>query len=68
MNGFAGFLRRDLDAVTAGLTVAWSSGVVDGHGQQLRAGLTPSPILNPPPSGYLTSRHSAHHGSRHGPT
>ncbi|MGK5627941.1 ISL3 family transposase [Streptomyces sp. URMC 123] len=31
MSGFAGFLRRDLDAVTAGLTLAWSSGVVEGH-------------------------------------
>ncbi|MEU2625138.1 transposase [Streptomyces sp. NPDC007157] len=28
--GFAGFLRQDLDAVTAGLTLAWSSGVVEG--------------------------------------
>jgi transposase len=26
-----GFLRQDLDAVTAGLTLAWSSGVVEGH-------------------------------------
>ncbi|GGU48788.1 hypothetical protein GCM10010289_81640 [Streptomyces violascens] len=31
MSGFAGFLRRDLDAVTAGLTLPWSSGVVEGH-------------------------------------
>ncbi|MGW1076051.1 hypothetical protein [Streptomyces sp. NPDC002537] len=33
MSGFAGFLRRDLDAVTAGLTLPWSSGVVllTGH-------------------------------------
>lgn len=31
MSGFAGFLRRDLDAVTAGLTLTWSSGVVEGH-------------------------------------
>ncbi|MCA6091049.1 ISL3 family transposase [Streptomyces sp. SCA3-4] len=31
MSGFAGFLRHDLDAVTAGLTVPWSSGVVEGH-------------------------------------
>ncbi|MER8161030.1 transposase [Streptomyces sp. NPDC094472] len=30
MSGFAGFLRRDLDAVT-GLTWPWSSGVVEGH-------------------------------------
>lgn len=31
ISGFAGFLRRDLDAVTAGLTLTWSSGVVEGH-------------------------------------
>ncbi|MEE4598151.1 transposase [Streptomyces sp. DSM 41524] len=29
MRGFAGFLRRDLDVVTAGLTLPWSSGVVE---------------------------------------
>ncbi|MFD3583238.1 hypothetical protein [Streptomyces sp. NPDC058683] len=31
MKGFAGFLRQDLDAVTAGLTLSWSSGVVEGN-------------------------------------
>ncbi|MFF7756058.1 ISL3 family transposase [Streptomyces sp. NPDC007971] len=31
MKGFAGFLRQDLDAVTAGLTLSSSSGVVEGH-------------------------------------
>ena len=31
MRSFAGFLRQDLDAVTAGLTHAWSSGMVEGH-------------------------------------
>ncbi|MFD6175053.1 transposase [Streptomyces coeruleorubidus] len=31
MKGYAGFLRQDLDAVTAGLTLRWSSGVVEGH-------------------------------------
>ena len=31
MQGFAGFLRQDLDAVTAGLTLPWNSGVVEGH-------------------------------------
>lgn len=31
MKGFAGFLRQDLDAVTAGLTLPCSSGVVEGH-------------------------------------
>lgn len=30
MSGFAGFLRRDLDAVAAGLTLPWRSGVVEG--------------------------------------
>lgn len=31
VQGFAGFLRQDLDAVTAGLTLPWRSGVVEGH-------------------------------------
>lgn len=31
MKGFAGFLRQDLDAVTADLTLPWRSGVVEGH-------------------------------------
>ncbi|MEU4497523.1 ISL3 family transposase [Streptomyces sp. NPDC023998] len=31
MQGFAGSLRQDLDVVTAGLTLPWSSGVVEGH-------------------------------------
>ncbi|MFD9573468.1 ISL3 family transposase [Streptomyces sp. NPDC059982] len=31
VSGFAGFLRGDLNAVTAGLTLHWSSGVVEGH-------------------------------------
>ncbi|MFD8780592.1 hypothetical protein [Streptomyces sp. NPDC059916] len=31
ISGFEGFLRQDLDAVTAGLTLTWSSGVVEGH-------------------------------------
>ncbi|GAA2425155.1 transposase [Streptomyces glaucus] len=31
MKGFAGFLRQDLDAVTAGPTLPWSFGVVEGH-------------------------------------
>ncbi|MFD8221992.1 transposase [Streptomyces sp. NPDC059697] len=31
MQGFAGFLREDLDAVTAGLTRPCSSGVGEGH-------------------------------------
>lgn len=31
MKGFVGFLHQDLDAVTAGLTLPWSSGVVERH-------------------------------------
>src|SRR5207249_2694819 len=31
VRGFAGFLRPDIDAVTAGLTLEWSSGVVEGN-------------------------------------
>ncbi|WP_406841932.1 hypothetical protein ACICHK_43270 (plasmid) [Streptomyces sp. AHU1] len=31
MKGFASFLRQDLDAVTAGLSLPWSSEVVEGH-------------------------------------
>ncbi|MFK0022810.1 hypothetical protein [Streptomyces sp. NPDC090798] len=31
MRDFAGSLRQDLDAVTAGLTLPCSSGVVEGH-------------------------------------
>ncbi|WP_408909033.1 transposase [Streptomyces sp. CNQ431] len=31
VRGFAGFLRQDLDAVTAGLTLEWSSGVVEDN-------------------------------------
>ncbi|MFE9651071.1 transposase [Streptomyces sp. NPDC006365] len=36
MQGFAGFLRQDLDAVTAGLTLPWSSGVVEGHVKRVK--------------------------------
>lgn len=31
VRGFAGFLRQDLAAVTAGLTLEWNSGVVEGN-------------------------------------
>lgn len=31
VRSFAGFLRQDLDAVTAGLTLPWSSGIVEGN-------------------------------------
>ena len=33
---FADGLRRDLDAVTAGLTLPWSSGVVEGHVNRIK--------------------------------
>ncbi|WP_392667657.1 transposase [Streptomyces sp. LN785] len=36
MHSFAGLLRQDLDAVTAGLTLTYSSGVVEGHVNRLR--------------------------------
>lgn len=36
MQSFAGSLRHDLDAVTAGLTLPWSSGVVEGHVNRLK--------------------------------
>jgi len=31
VRGFAGFLRQDWDAVLAGMTLTYSSGVVEGH-------------------------------------
>ncbi len=31
LRGFATYLRQDLDAVTAGLSLPWSSGIVEGH-------------------------------------
>ncbi|MEU0820224.1 ISL3 family transposase [Streptomyces mirabilis] len=36
VRGFAGFLRQDWDAVLAGMTLAYSSGVVEGHVNRLR--------------------------------
>jgi transposase len=36
MKGLAGFLRQDLDAVTSGLTVPWSSGVAEGHATRVK--------------------------------
>jgi transposase len=36
MKGFACFLRQGLDAVTAGRTLSWSSGVVEGHVNRLK--------------------------------
>ncbi|MEV0322536.1 ISL3 family transposase [Streptomyces sp. NPDC050658] len=36
IRGFAGFLRQDLDAVTAGMTLAYSSGVVEGHVNRIK--------------------------------
>ncbi|MGP8304356.1 hypothetical protein ACTPOK_41980 [Streptomyces inhibens] len=39
IQGFAGFLRRDLDAVAAGLTLSWSSGVAVGVARFESAGV-----------------------------
>ncbi|MGW9134284.1 transposase [Streptomyces sp. NPDC055681] len=36
MKGFAGFLRQDLDAVIAGLSLPWNSGVVEGHANRVK--------------------------------
>ncbi|WP_327434744.1 transposase [Streptomyces sp. NBC_01236] len=36
IKGFAGFLRQDLDAVLAGLTLDYSSGRVEGHVNRLK--------------------------------
>jgi transposase len=33
---FANGLERDLAAVTAGLTLPWSSGLVEGHGNRIK--------------------------------
>lgn len=36
LHGFAAGLERDLAAVTAGLTLPWSSGVVEGHVNRIK--------------------------------
>lgn len=36
IRGFAGYLRQDLDAVTAGLTLPYSSGAVEGHVNRIK--------------------------------
>lgn len=36
LHGFANGLERDLDAVTAGLTLPWSSGPVEGHVNRIK--------------------------------
>lgn len=36
LRSFIRGLRRDLDAVTAGLTLPWSSGIVEGHVNRLK--------------------------------
>jgi transposase len=36
LRSFVRGLRRDLDAVTAGLTLPWSSGIVEGHVNRLK--------------------------------
>ncbi|MFE1841687.1 hypothetical protein [Streptomyces sviceus] len=39
LSRFAQHLERDLDAVTAGLTVPFSSGFVEGHVNRIKRGL-----------------------------
>ena len=36
LRGFAGFLCQDLKAVNAGLTLAYNSGIVEGHANRLK--------------------------------
>ena len=36
LRSFASSLRQDFDAVTAGLTLSWSSGVVEGHVNRIK--------------------------------
>jgi transposase len=36
LHNFAAGLKRDLAAVTAGLTLRWSSGVVEGHVNRIK--------------------------------
>ena len=36
LHSFVRGLRRDLDAVTAGLTLPWSSGPVEGHVNRIK--------------------------------
>ena len=36
LRSFVTGLRRDQDAVTAGLTLPWSSGVVEGHVNRIK--------------------------------
>ncbi|WP_050508867.1 transposase [Streptomyces rimosus] len=36
LRDFAQHLERDLDAVTAGLTLPWNSGVVEGHVNRIK--------------------------------
>ncbi|MFI5688203.1 ISL3 family transposase [Streptomyces sp. NPDC051636] len=51
MRGFAGSLRQDLDAVAAGITLPWSSGVVEGHVNRvktLKRAMRPGFIRTPP--------------------
>ena len=36
VRSFAGFLRQDLNAVTAALTLQWSSGIVEGNVNRMK--------------------------------
>nr|WP_274919607.1 transposase [Streptomyces sp. WZ-12] len=41
LQSFAGSLRQDFDAVTAGLTLPWSSGTVEGHVNRVKTSSEP---------------------------
>ncbi|MFD7451828.1 transposase [Kitasatospora sp. NPDC059827] len=51
MRSFAGFLRQDLDAVTAGLTLEWRSGKVEGNVNRIKI-LKRAMLAGPPSASY----------------
>ncbi|MEE1792607.1 transposase [Streptomyces sp. BE308] len=56
---FARHLKRDLDAVTAGLSQPWNSGVVEGHVNQikmLKARCSAAPASNSSASAFCSTR------------
>ncbi|MFD0375724.1 hypothetical protein [Streptomyces sp. NPDC127112] len=62
---FARHLERDLDAVTAGLSQPWNSGVVEGHVNRikmLKRQVRPRRLRAPPqtsPAPHVTPAHSS---------
>lgn len=52
LHNFAAGFQRDLPAVTAGLTLPWNSGVVEGHINRIKDAQTPNvrPRWIPPPA------------------